>query len=64
MKRVLGGNVRIISSGAAPLNPDVLQSLRVALCCDISEGYGANKTTAASCLQRMGDNNAGSVGGP
>ncbi|KAL0144089.1 hypothetical protein V8B55DRAFT_1483465 [Mucor lusitanicus] len=64
MKRVLGGNVRIIGSGAAPLSPDVLQFLRVALCCDIREGYGATETTAASCLQRMGDNNAGSVGGP
>lgn len=64
MKRVLGGNVRIIGSGAAPLSPDILQFLRVTLCCDIREGYGATETTAASCLQRIGDNNAGSVGGP
>ncbi|CEP14131.1 hypothetical protein [Parasitella parasitica] len=64
MRRVLGGAVRIIGSGAAPLSPDVLQFLRVVLCCDIREGYGATETTAASCLQRMGDNNAGSVGGP
>lgn len=26
MKRVLGGNVRIIGSGAAPLRPDALHS--------------------------------------
>ncbi|KAI8639886.1 hypothetical protein BD408DRAFT_484526 [Parasitella parasitica] len=64
MKQVLGGDVRIIGSGAAPLSPDVLQFLRVVLCCDIREGYGATETTAASCLQRTGDNNAGSVGGP
>lgn len=50
MKRVLGGNVRIIGSGATPLIPDVLQFLRVVFRCDIRKDCGATEAGAASCF--------------
>ncbi|KAI8988480.1 hypothetical protein BDF20DRAFT_905042 [Mycotypha africana] len=64
MKSLLSGRVNVRASGAALLSHDVLQFLKVALCCDIREGYGATETTATGCLLRMGDNTAGSVGAP
>ncbi|KAI7878455.1 acetyl-CoA synthetase-like protein [Lichtheimia hyalospora FSU 10163] len=64
VRQVLGGNVRFISSGSAPLGKDVLQFLRVVLCCDIREGFGATETCSSASVQVKGDNRAGNVGIP
>ncbi|CAK9143170.1 unnamed protein product [Ilex paraguariensis] len=40
VKQGLGGNVRIILSGAAPLAPHVEGYLRVVACCHVLQGYG------------------------
>lgn len=39
-KAILGGNVRIMATGASPIGVDVLNFLKVAFCCPILEGYG------------------------
>lgn len=38
VKKVLGGNMRVIITGSAPIGKDIMQFLRVAFCCDIREG--------------------------
>lgn len=39
-KNFLGGNVRLINTGAAPISDKTLQYLRKAFGCTILEGYG------------------------
>ncbi|QDZ23683.1 acetyl-CoA synthetase-like protein [Chloropicon primus] len=48
IKARLGGNVRIMISGGAPLAPHVEKFLRVAMCCAVVQGYGLTETCAAS----------------
>ena len=40
IRAILGGNVRLMSTGAAPINGEVLLFLKVAFSCQIHEGYG------------------------
>ncbi|XP_031548875.1 long-chain-fatty-acid--CoA ligase 1-like [Actinia tenebrosa] len=60
----LGGRVRFVISGSAPLRDDVMVFLRCALGCIVLEGYGQTETTAASTIQLVGDNTFGHVGPP
>lgn len=64
VKQALGGNVRIMVTGSAPIGKDVMQFLRIAFCCDIREGYGATETCAASTVHYEGEYLAGHIGGP
>ncbi|KAI7868627.1 hypothetical protein BDF14DRAFT_1792338 [Spinellus fusiger] len=64
VKMALGGNVRTIISGSAPLGKDVMQFLRVALACSMHEGYGATETCAMTCTHFSGENKAGHIGAP
>merc|ERR1711959_500148 len=48
VKARLGGNVRLMISGGAPLAPHVEKFLRVAMCCAVVQGYGLTETAAAS----------------
>jgi len=61
---LIGGNVRIMVTGSAPINPDVLSFLKVCFCSPIHEGYGQTESSAASCLTSAFDPEAGHVGGP
>ena len=48
----LGGRVRAIFSGAAPISADVMDFLRIAFSADVYEGYG--QTENAACLSMVG----------
>jgi long-chain acyl-CoA synthetase len=50
IKQRLGGRVRIIVSGGAPLAPHVEEFLKVAMCAPVVQGYGLTETCAASCI--------------
>jgi long-chain acyl-CoA synthetase len=58
----LGGRVRVITSGAAPLAAEVHDFLRVCFCCPVIQGYGLTETAAASAAQRQDDLTSGNVG--
>ena len=40
MRKALGGKVKFISSGSAPINADTLNFLRVCFSAVVQEGYG------------------------
>ncbi|XP_054155212.1 long-chain-fatty-acid--CoA ligase 1-like [Oppia nitens] len=60
----LGGKMRLIVCGAAPLPPNVLQFMRCALGCIIVEGYGQTECVCPCSLTIPGDSKTGHVGPP
>uniref|UniRef100_A0AAZ3RSQ9 Arachidonate--CoA ligase n=1 Tax=Oncorhynchus tshawytscha TaxID=74940 RepID=A0AAZ3RSQ9_ONCTS len=60
----LGGRVRLMITGAAPVSPTVLTFLRAALGCQFYEGYGQTECTAGCTMSVPGDWTAGHVGAP
>jgi long-chain acyl-CoA synthetase len=65
IKARLGGRVRIIASGGAPLPQHLEDWLKVTMCCPVVQGYGLTETCAASCVS-MPDraDQRGTVGPP
>ncbi|KAK4418523.1 Long chain acyl-CoA synthetase 4 [Sesamum alatum] len=65
VKEGLGGNLRLILSGAAPLSSSVETFLRVATCAHVLQGYGLTETCAASFVARPDElTMIGTVGPP
>ena len=62
-KAALGGRVRFLLTGSAPISKDVINFLKIAFCAPIYEGYGQTETCAASCLTFSIDGESGHVGG-
>ncbi|XP_054454092.1 long-chain-fatty-acid--CoA ligase 1-like [Anoplopoma fimbria] len=60
----LGGRVRLMLTGAAPISPTVLTFLRAAVGCQFYEGYGQTECTAGCTMTMPGEWNAGHVGAP
>ena len=65
VKTLLGGNVRLIICGAAPIAPSVLRDFRAFFSCPVVEVYGMTETTGGGCLAYDRDpGKEGGVGGP
>ena len=50
IKAQLGGNLKGICSGGAPLSPPVQDFLRVTMCCPVVQGYGLTETASAAFM--------------
>ena len=64
IREVLGGRVRIMATGSAPIAAEVLEFLRIVFCCPIVEAYGQTETSAASFMTDPMDLDTGIIGGP
>uniref|UniRef100_A0A8C3K5H3 Long-chain-fatty-acid--CoA ligase n=1 Tax=Calidris pygmaea TaxID=425635 RepID=A0A8C3K5H3_9CHAR len=64
VQETMGGRVRIMVTGAAPISPSVLTFLRAALGCQIFEAYGQTECSAGCTFSMPGDWTTGHVGAP
>ena len=63
-KKALGGKVRLMITGSAPISAKILNTLKVLFQCPILEGYGQTEGTALEFCTLMEDSTSGHVGGP
>ena len=64
VRNFLGGNVRYMFTGSAPITKDVLEFIKICFSCPVMEGYGLTESAAASCVTDVSDPISGHVGGP
>ncbi|EAY06577.1 AMP-binding enzyme family protein [Trichomonas vaginalis G3] len=58
----LGGRLRLIVNGGAPILPHVYEFCRATITPNIIQGYGLTEISAAGCVQQCGDRNPNTVG--
>ena len=64
VRKALGGRMRFMLTGSAPMDGYVLNFLRCALSCEIVEGYGQTEDAAGILLTKTYDPVTGHLGGP
>jgi len=60
IQAVIGGQVQLVTSGSAPINPEVMDFLKIAFACEAVEGYGMTEN-CATCAKTW-PNDAGATG--
>merc|ERR1719187_1233726 len=64
IRALLGGRVRAMMSGGAPLSPSTHEYLRAVLGVDLLQGYGLTETCACGSITHFEEMSAGTVGPP
>ena len=63
-RAIVGGNLRVLLSGGAPLAPDCHNFCRTLLGINLLQGYGLTETAATACIPDGSDLSTERVGGP
>ncbi|KAK4775229.1 hypothetical protein SAY86_010164 [Trapa natans] len=64
IRAILGGRIRFILSGGAPLSGDTQRFINICLGAPISQGYGLTETCAGGTFSEFDDTSVGRVGAP
>ncbi|CAF0980465.1 unnamed protein product [Didymodactylos carnosus] len=64
VKKLFGGEVKAMITGAAPIAPDVMHFFRIALDIPIMEGYGQTESAGAGTSTHPADMSYGTIGSP
>lgn len=64
LQGVVGGRIRLMASGAAPLSANLHRFLTQVFGCPVLQGYGMTENCAAAVVQPLGYRRGGNVGGP
>ena len=51
IRNILGGRVRLMLSGGAPLSRETQRFMNVCFCCPVGQGYGLTETCGAGTVQ-------------
>ncbi|XP_014282035.1 long-chain-fatty-acid--CoA ligase 4 isoform X3 [Halyomorpha halys] len=63
-RKLLGGRLRAILAGGAPLSPDTHDLIRICLCDNVSQGYGLTESCSSATVMDRYDRSTGRVGAP
>lgn len=50
ISKLMGGRVRIMLAGGAPLSPDTHEQIKLCLCTEVVQGYGLTETTSGATV--------------
>lgn len=64
VRELLGGRVRFMLSGSAPISPEVKDFLKICFSVDVHEGYGQTENYGTISVSGFGNNKKGTVGMP
>ena len=64
VQALLGGKLKCVITGSAPLAPGIQKFAQTAFNCPVRQGYGLTETCASSCIAEVCDNSTGQVGTP
>ncbi|KAK4481293.1 hypothetical protein RD792_012178 [Penstemon davidsonii] len=64
VRAILGGRIRFILSGGAPLSGDTQRFINICLGAPIGQGYGLTETCAGGTFSEYDDTSVGRVGAP
>ncbi|KAJ7959135.1 Long chain acyl-CoA synthetase [Quillaja saponaria] len=64
VRAILGGHIRFILSGGAPLSGDTQRFINICLGAPIGQGYGLTETCAGGTFSEFDDTSVGRVGAP
>lgn len=64
VRAILGGRIRFILSGGAPLSADTQRFINICLGAPIGQGYGLTETCAGGTFSEVDDTSVGRVGAP
>ena len=63
IRNLMGGELQWMLSGGAPLQRDILQSLKVMIGCPLVQGYGQTENAGSALLNSVYDTACGTIGG-
>ncbi|XP_057486728.1 long chain acyl-CoA synthetase 9, chloroplastic-like [Actinidia eriantha] len=64
VRAILGGHIRFVLSGGAPLSGDTQRFINICLGAPIGQGYGLTETCAGGTFSEYDDTSVGRVGAP
>jgi len=63
IKNLFGGRINYMLSGSAAMKPEMIQNLKLMLCCPFVQGYAQTESGGTSFIKNMNDTIAGPIGG-
>uniref|UniRef100_A0A671NQN6 long-chain-fatty-acid--CoA ligase n=1 Tax=Sinocyclocheilus anshuiensis TaxID=1608454 RepID=A0A671NQN6_9TELE len=64
VRSLLGGSMRVLLSGGAPLSAATQRFMNICFCCPVGQGYGLTETCGAGTISDLADYSTGRVGAP
>ncbi|XP_066508297.1 fatty acid CoA ligase Acsl3-like [Hoplias malabaricus] len=64
VRSLLGGHMRVLLSGGAPLSAATQRFMNICFCCPVGQGYGLTETCGAGTISDFYDYSTGRVGAP